>query len=338
MSVLENLRAPLVLAPLAGGPSTPQLAAAVATSGGLGFVAGGYLTASDLADRVRQARSLTDGVIGANVFAPGVGPVDPSSYEGFVEELRRWADQRGLPLGEPRYSDDDWEAKVDVLVSERPAVASFTFGCPEPAVIDALQEVGTEVWVTVTSPDEADEAERAGADALVVQGSEAGGHRGSFLDRPDLPLYALLPLLSLVGTRSSLPLVASGGIATGRAVAAVLAAGAKAAQIGTAFMLCPEAGTSQVHREALHSEASTALTRAFSGRLARGIRNQFLIEHSADAPIAYPELHYVTAPMRKYAREHGNPELVNLWAGEAHALARELPAATVVQDLVADLA
>ena len=149
-------------------------------------------------------------------------------------------------------------------------------------------------------------------------------------------MYGLLPLLSLVRERSSLPLVASGGIATGRALAAVLCAGAGAAQIGTAFMLSPEAGTAQAHRAALTSERQTALTRAFTGRLARGIRNRFLDEHSADAPIAYPELHYVTAPMRKRARERGDAELVNLWAGEAHALAREAPAGEIVRGLVAE--
>jgi nitronate monooxygenase len=149
-------------------------------------------------------------------------------------------------------------------------------------------------------------------------------------------VYGLLALLSLVLEQSALPLVASGGIATGRGIAAVLCAGARAAQMGSAFMLCPEAGTSQVHRAALRTKTTTALTRAFTGRLARGIHNQFLDEHSDAAPIAYPELHYVTAPMRAQAREAQNAELVNLWAGEAHALAREAPAAELVRQLVAD--
>jgi nitronate monooxygenase len=127
--------------------------------------------------------------------------------------------------------------------------------------------------------------------------------------------------------------VASGGIATGPALAAALSAGARAAQIGTGFMLCPEAGTSEVHRAALRSETETGLTRAFTGRLARGIKNRFMAEHSAEAPIAYPELHYVTAPFRARGRELGDPDLVNLWAGEAHALAEERPAAEVVARL-----
>jgi nitronate monooxygenase len=289
----------------------------------------------ELRERLQHTRALTEGLIGANLFAPGAGPVDASSYEPFVSKLSTWARERELPVGDPRYSDDDWQAKLKLLLAEPVPVVSFTFGCPDSGVTHALQRQGSEVWVTVTSPDEADQAVEAGADALVVQGSEAGGHRASFADRADLPLYALLPLLSLVASRTSLPLVASGGIATGAALAAVLAAGARAAQIGTAFMLCPEAGTSDVHRQALKTASDTELTRAFTGRLARGIRNQFMAEH-ANAPIAYPELHYVTAPLRRRGREDGNPELVNLWAGEAHSLAREVPARDVVRTLVAD--
>ncbi len=338
MGVLDHLRAPVVLAPLAGGPSTPELAAAVASAGGLGFLAGGYLTATELGGRIARARSLTEGRLAANLFVPESGPADPSVYTPFIDRLAEWAKARDLPLGEPRFSDDDWQAKVDLLLRERLPVVSFTFGCPEPDVIAALRAIGSEVWVTVTDPDEAREAEQAGADALVVQGAEAGGHRASFKDRSELPLYGLLPLLSLVRRRSTLRLVASGGIATGRAVAAVLSAGASAAQIGTAFMLTPEAGTSEVHRAALHSERPTELTRAFTGRLARGMSNEFMAAHSSVAPISYPEVHYVTAPLRQRGREEGNPDLVNLWAGEAHTLAQERPAGDIVRQLAADAA
>jgi nitronate monooxygenase len=334
--ILDQLKVPIVLAPLAGGPSTPELAAAVASAGGLGFVAAGYLTAPDLAERIHRAQTLTDGSIAVNVFTTGSGPADPADYEGFVAGLRGWARAHDLPLGDPRYSDDDWDAKIELLLRERLPVVSFTFGCPPRQVVEALHEAGSEVWVTITSPQEADEAEHAGADALVAQGAEAGGHRATFTDREDLPLYGVLPLLSLVRARSKLPLVASGGITTGRALAAVLSAGAKAAQIGTGFMLCPEAGTSEVHRRALRSDTETELTRAFSGRLARGLRNRFMAEHGAGAPIAYPELHYVTAPLRARGRELGDPDLVNLWAGEAHALAEERPAAEVIAGLVTE--
>ncbi len=214
---------------------------------------------------------------------------------------------------------------------------SFTFGCPPADVVARLQAVGSSVWVTVTDPDEAQRAAAAGADALVVQGIEAGGHRASFVDAEGGD-YGLLALLQLVGARTDLPLVASGGIASGAAVAAVLCAGARAAQIGTAFMRCPEAATSAAHREALATSAPTRLTRAFSGRTARGIVNRFLREHSADAPIAYPEVHHVTAPLRAAGRKAGDADVINLWAGQAHELASDLPAGELVAALAAEAA
>ena len=316
---------------MAGGPSTPALTAAVSEAGGLGFLALGYLSGEQAAEQIAEVAKLSARPFGVNLFSPGPGPTEPARYYDYVRRLS----ERGLPIGDPRYSDDDYDAKIELVLSERPAAASFTFGAPTAAVVDRLHHAGSEVWITITSPAEADEAVAAGADALVVQGSEAGGHRGSFVDREGLPLYSLLPLLQLVGAAHDVPLVATGGIATAAGVSAVIAAGASAAQIGTAFMLCPEAGTNPAHRDALRSDAETSLTRAFTGRLARGIRNGFMREHDAAAPIAYPEIHYVTAPFRKAARERGDASQFNLWAGEAHQLAVELPAAELVARLSA---
>ena len=228
-------------------------------------------------------------------------------------------------MGEPRFSDDDWTAKLELLKAQSPEVVSFTFGCPSDESLAELRANGAEVWVSVTTPEEAVQAAAAGAQALVVQGSEAGGHRASFADREDDPVYGLLPLLSLVRAEVALPLIGSGAIATPMALSAVIAAGAVAGQVGTAFLLAPEAGTSPAHRDAVRSADATVLTRAFTGRLARGIQNRFIDALGADAPIAYPELHYLTAPMRRAAREHGDAGLINLWAGEAHRLARDCP-------------
>ncbi|HEY2770673.1 MAG TPA: nitronate monooxygenase [Solirubrobacteraceae bacterium] len=332
--LLDELDVPVVLAPLAGGPSTPELAAAVSNAGGLGFLAAGYLAAADLEQRIAALRELTAKPFGVNVFAPGDGPSEREAYAGYVERLGDWDTE--IELGEPRYSDDGWEAKLELLRAAPPAVVSFTFGCPEPPVIESLRAAGAEVWVTVTSPAEARQAHAAGASGLVVQGAEAGGHRGSFRDEPDLPVYGLLPLLALLQAAVPLPLVATGGIANGAAVAAVLCAGASAAQLGSAFMLAAEAGTAPAHREALQTSEGTVLTRAFTGRLARGVRNRFITEHEAAAPIAYPEVHYLTAPMRRAAREQGDAGLINLWAGEAHELALKLPAAEIVARLDAE--
>jgi nitronate monooxygenase len=328
--IVDGRPVPIVLAPLAGGPSTPALAAAVSEAGGLGFLGSGYLTAGRLAEDVGATRRLTREPIGVNVFMPG-RPSAPQDVAGYAESLSGEAAAAGVRLGAGVYSDDDWDAKIDLLSRDPVPVVSFTFGCPPSQVVRRLHEAGTEVWVTVTSPTEADLAAAAGADALVVQGSEAGGHRGGFTDTDEA--IGLLPLLQLVTAATDLPLVATGGLATGAAIAAVLAAGARAAALGSVFLRCPEAGTSPVHRDALQSGRPTALTRAFTGRAARGIRNRFLVEHSADAPSAYPEVHYVTAPLRQAGRASGDPDVVNLWAGQAYLLAADLPAGPLVRRL-----
>ena len=200
-----------------------------------------------------------------------------------------------------------------------------------------MGEGAVEAWVTVTTPAEARLARDAGADALVVQGAEAGGHRGGFDDEAGSEL-GLLAALQLIGVAVELPLVATGGLSTGRSIAAVLAAGATAAQLGTAFMRTPEAGTSPAHRAALAADDPTALTRAFTGRLARGVVNRFMREHADDAPSAYPEVHHLTAPLRAAAREAGDAGGFHLWAGQAHALGEELPAGELVRRLAGDAA
>jgi nitronate monooxygenase len=218
------------------------------------------------------------------------------------------------------------------VADERLPVVSVAFGCPSRSEVDALHSAGCALWVTVTTPAEARSAREAGADALVVQGVEAGGHRGSF-DETAPGDVGLLALLQLVRAVTDLPLVATGGIATGHGIAAVLASGAAAAQLGTAFMLTPEAATSPAHRDALRERGPTALTRAFTGRSARGIENRFMREHEPDAPHGYPEVHHLTAPIRAAARERGDADGFHLWAGQAHTLAAEMPAGELVRRL-----
>jgi nitronate monooxygenase len=333
--VLSELRVPIVLAPLAGGPATVELAVAVADAGGLGFLAAGYKPPEAVAEQIAAFRARTSAPLGVNVFTPPAAPAPPSSYAQYVEDVRGEAERIGVQAGLPVFDDDGFPAKVDLLAQARPEVASFVFGCPAAAVIQRLRSQGITVLVTVTTPSEALEAAAAGADALVVQGLEAGGHRGSARN-DDQPAYGLLSLLALVRARVKLPLVATGGIATGAAIAAVLSAGAVAAQIGTAFLLCPEAGTAAVHRTAVASGRPTAVTRAFTGKPARGIVNRFMVAYADRAPAAYPELHHVTAPLRAAGRETGDPDLVNLWAGQTHELARSEPATAVVARLMGE--
>jgi nitronate monooxygenase len=337
MHSLSDLQLPIVQAPMGGGPSTPALAAAVSEAGGLGVLAAGYRAAETVASDIADLRRLTDRPFGVNLFAPPATPSDPAAAARYASTLRDEAEAYGTTPGEPRHDDDGWEEKLTLLAGERVPVASFTFGCPSPGVIHLLHDAGTAVWVTVTTPAEAVIARDAGADALVVQGVEAGGHRGGFDDAAPGEI-GLLALLALVEAVVDLPLVATGGIATGRSVAAVLAAGAVAAQLGTALMLTPEAATSAPHRRALGEPGETALTRAFSGRAARGIVNRFMREHEVEAPSAYPDVHYVTAPLRAAARARDDADAINLWAGQAYPLARARPAAELVREIGAEAA
>jgi nitronate monooxygenase len=328
--ILDRLEHPIVQAPMGGGPSTPELAAAVAEAGGLGFLAAGYKPVDDVGADIEALRALTDRPFGVNLFAP------PSPAAGdvaaFAERLGAEAERYGAPVGEPRHDDDGWDAKLALMRELEVPVVSFTFGCPPAEVIGGLPGEG---WVTVTTPGEARTAADAGAHALVVQGVEAGGHRGGFDDGAPGEI-GLLALLQLVGAAVDLPLVATGGVATGRGVAAVLAAGATAAQLGTAFMLCPEAATAPAHREAIAAAGETALTRAFTGRTARGIVNRWMREHGPDAPSAYPDVHHLTAKIRAAARQQGDRDGFHLWAGQAHELAEPVPAGELVRRLAAE--
>ncbi|HMJ37883.1 MAG TPA: nitronate monooxygenase [Baekduia sp.] len=333
MSVLGELAVAVVQAPMAGGPSTPELAAAVSEAGGLGFVAAGYKSVESVRTDVETTRALTARPFGVNVFVGGGEPAEPELVEAYAARLRAEVGRVGVPLGEPRFDDDAFDEKVELLCEERVAVVSFTFGLPSRDAVDRLHEAGSEVWITVTSPAEARTAARVGADALVVQGVEAGGHRGVFTDDDQAADLTLLVALQLVRAAVDLPLVATGGIATGAAVGAVLVAGAAAAQVGSVYLRSPEAGTSAAQRAATATAAPTKLTRAFTGRLARGIVNRLLTEHGEAAPRAYPEVHHLTAPLRAHGRSTGDADLINLWAGQAHELAPDLPAAEITRQL-----
>ncbi len=317
---------------MAGGASTPALAAAVSEAGGLGFLAAGYKTAAAMRAEITATRALTSRPFGVNVFMPSLDDIDAADVTAYRDRLAPEADRLGASLGLPTARDDDYDAKIADLLDDPPALVSFTFGCPAPEVIRAFQARGTTVVVTVTTADEARAS--AAADALCVQGTEAGAHRGSFTNTFDgaLPLRDLLPQVRAV---TSQPLIATGGLGTASDVAEVLALGAVAAQLGTAFLRCPESGATPVHKAALADPrfTRTALTRAFSGRPARGLVNRFLTEYSPHAPAAYPDVHYVTSPLRKAAAAQNDADTVNLWAGESFRHATDAPAAEIVATL-----
>ena len=312
----------IVLAPLAGGPSTPELAAAVSNAGGLGFLGGAYLSAEQLREQIAATRRLTSRPIGVNLFVLRPEPVDDAAVAAYAGELEPEARRLDAELGTPRFDDDGFDAKLEVVAEGGVEVVSFTFGRPDDAALRRLQ---VSVWLTVTSAEEAAAAE--GADAVVVQGTEAGGHRGTWDDREDDT-----PLAELLASITNLPVIAAGGIADREGVRAALDAGAAAVQVGTAFLLCPEAGTGEAYQRALVTRRETAVTRAFTGRRARGLANRFMRDHP-DAPSAYPQIHHLTAPLRAAARAARDADSFNLWAGTNVALAREEPAAAVVARL-----
>ena len=348
MLPLPILSRPLIAAPMAGGPSTPELAVAVSRGGGLGFLAAGYLRAEQLGEQLALARALAPGEpLGVNLFVPrrvncATHRLDEaelhtraSAVTAFAQSMQR----AGLATADPSTlspdDDDDWDAKISLLLSEGVELVSFTFGCPERAVLDAFHAAGIPTAVTVTDEIEAVRARAVGASALVVQGTEAGGHRGTHREakHPNGRTSAelLRAILPLAGER---PVIVAGGIARRRHVRGMLEAGAWAVQLGTALLLADEAGTHPVHRAALESERfnETVLTRAFSGRWARSLKNEFLDQFS-EAPAAYPEVNQLTAPMKAAARERGDGEHLHLWAGTEWRRSRAEPAARILHRL-----
>ena len=302
---LDLLRRRIVVAPMAGGPSTAGLVIAAARAGALGFLAAGYKSPEATAAEIAAVRAATAEPFGVNVFVPGTPCPDDRALARYLDSLGPDA-----TLGEATWDDDGFDGKIAALLADPPAVTSFTF-------------------------DEALMAARAGADALCVQGYEAGAHRGTFVN-DDAPGRdrGLLSLIGEVAAVTGLPQIAAGAIMDARQVRAVLAAGAVAAQCGTAFLRSPESGAHPLHKAALADPryAATALTRAFSGRPARGLVNQFVLDH-ADAPAAYPEINNATRPLRAAAAARGDTERMSMWAGQGYRSAAELPAGEIIDRL-----
>jgi nitronate monooxygenase len=322
---------------MAGGPSTPALAAAVANSGGLGFLAAGMLPAAKLADVIAAARMLTSGPIGVNLFVPQQRHGNVEQFRAFAAALSEEAGNYGVTLGKPSYDDDDWSAKVDVVCDLRPEVVSFTFGSPSEGQCRRIKEAGILTLATVTTVKEAKTALSCGVDGVVAQGPNAGGHRATFdpLAHPaEVPLDDLVDKLI---ARFDCPVVAAGGLASANDVRRVRCAGATAAQIGTALLLTDEAGTNPVHRSALSDPqfTQTVLTRAFTGRYARALRNRFIDEHEANAIYGFPEVAKMTAPVQAAAVKIGDPHGTSLWAGTSFQHARTGSAVDVVRELAA---
>lgn len=329
------LEVPIIGAPMAGGPSTPELVGAVGSAGGLGLLAAGYLTTDALADQLETTRAGTDRPFGVNLFVPQRVEVDADRFATYRRELEPIAAHYGAELpSEPRWSDDEFDAKLSLLEAEPVDVVSLTFGCPADAV-RRLRAAGSTVVGTVTSVEEARLAASAGVDALCVQGPDAGGHRATFDIAAEPGTESLDDLLAAIGEVTELPLIAAGGVGDAARIAELLDAGAVAVQLGTLLLRTDEAGTKPAHADALADPrfSQTLVTRAFSGRPARALANHFTDAHSASAPPYYPQLHYLTSPLRAAAGKAGDAESLNLWAGTGHANAAAEPAEKVIRDL-----
>jgi nitronate monooxygenase len=330
-----DLRSPVVVAPMAGGPSTTGLVAAAATAGSVGFLAAGYKTPDAVAGEVAELRA--SGLpYGLNIFVPSPPPVDVTPLEEYRRALAPEAERYGVTVPPVRRDDDDhFAAKVQIAATAAVPLVSFTFGTPDAAVVAALRAAGSVVLVTVTDRAEARRAAAVRPDGLIVQAGSAGGHAATTSPAGYDGSSTVPDLVREVGAVVGLPIVAAGGTGTAADVRRALAAGAVAVQAGTAFLLADEAGTRPVQRAAMLSGrfTETVVTRAFTGQPARALRNRFTDAYSAGAPVGYPAVHHLTAPIRAAAARLGDPDAINLWAGTAHREARPGPVADIVARL-----
>ena len=334
---------PIVQAPMAGGGSTPALAAEVSHAGGLGFLGAAYLTPAQIAEAVAEVRKRTSKPFGVNLFcggyerAGGAAPIAPA----MKALMARHHAALGLPPPEPPPPQSDpAPAQLEALLAARVPVFSFTFGIPAPEAIARFKAAGTFVIGTATTVEEGRRLAAAGVDAIQAQGAEAGGHRGTFAAPFEHAMVGLMALVPALADAVDIPVIASGGIMDGRGIVAAEALGAAAAALGTAFLVCDEAGVPEAYKAALLQarEDRTALTRAFSGRPARGIVNAFLQEAEESGAIApFPAQNALTRPMRTAAAKAGDTERLSLWAGQGVRLARRMKAAELVRALVQEI-
>ena len=323
---------------MAGGAATPELVAAVCNAGGLGSLGAAYSSPEAIDASIAEVRSRTSKPFNINLFVLDPPQPDAQQIAKAMALLQPIKDALGVPRGEaPVKFAEDFAAQFDAVVAARPPVASFTFGILSAQQIAALKAGGTVVIGTATSVAEARAWEAVGADAICAQGSEAGAHRGTFIGSFEASMIGTVALLPQVADAVRVPVIAAGGIMDGRGIAAALVLGAAGAQLGTAFLTSPEAGTHPAWKAALRNarDDDTLVTRAFSGRHARGIVNEFMrtlnpMQH--DIP-AFPIQNMLTGPLRQAAAKANRPEYLALWAGQAASLSRGLPAAQLVAAL-----
>ncbi len=336
-----ELDVPVIQAPMGGGPSTVELAAAVSSAGGMGSLAGAYLAPDRLRDDIRRLRSSTARPFAVNLFVPNDIVVTDAEIEHAVTLVEPYRTELGLaPRPTVTTWAEDFDAQLDVVIEARVPAFSFTMGIPTVDQLHRVRSSGAATIGTATTVAEARALVDGGVDIVCAQGAEAGGHRGSWLTDADDSLIGTLALVPLVCDAVRVPVVAAGGIMDGRGVAAALCLGAGAAQMGTAFMLCPEAGTTPPHRRAIEAAAETevATTSVVTGRMARGVRNRLMTELRDEPVPPYPVMNALTTELRRVAAAHGDAQLMSLWCGQAAHLATHAPAAEIVLAISASVA
>lgn len=331
-----NIQLPIIQAPMTGS-DTPQLAAAVSQAGGLGMLGCGTRSPAAMRDAAAAVRAATDRPFGMNLFVLDTPAPDAAIVQAALARLAPLYARFGLPLQAPDQWCQDFPTQFETLLELRPAVASFTFGLLSPARVEQLHRVGCTVVGTATTVAEALAWQDVGADAVCASGFEGGGHRGHFLSDGECSQIGTMTLVPACVDALTIPVIAAGGIMDGRGIAAALALGAQAVQMGTAFLACPESALVPAWRQALAraNGSDTRLTRAFSGRWARGIVNTAMRElahHEAELP-PYPIQNALMQPVRRAAAAQGDAKHMALWAGQGVGAVRALPAGELIHVL-----
>lgn len=333
-----GLRIPLIVAPMAGGPSTQALVAATSAAGALGSFGFAYTQPDEMRRQCAWVRGRTGAPFGVNLFAAELpAAIEPPAQRDALAAVSPFYAELGLASPEPVQSPyaPDFDAQLSAVEEIRPAVFTTHLGGLPPERIGKLKRLGIVLGGSATCIEEARRLEALGFDFVVAQGGEAGGHRGTYLRDPYDALTGTLALTRMIVRSTKLPVVAAGGIMDGAGVAAVLALGAQAAQLGTAFVPCPESGASAVHKDALlrSQEDETRITEKFSGKPARGLANRFMREMAGKPQLAFPAQNSVTGKLRQASASAGKPDFVAMWSGQAAPLSRALPAAELVATL-----
>ena len=332
LTTLLNITYPIIQAPMAGGITTATLVSAVSNNGALGMIGAGYLSPKQLRDQIKEVKQLTSHNFGVNLFVPTKFELDEAQIEKAIQRLRPYAEEMNcetvqVSLPDEQKAVESYMEQIQVVIEEKVPVCSFTFGVPSDDVMHLLKRNNVITIGTATTVQEAVAIEKLGMDAVVVQGTEAGGHRGNFLSKHEESLMGLMSLIPHVADQVHIPVIAAGGIMDGRGLLASLSLGAETVQMGTAFLTCEESGAHPLHKEAIvqAKQDDTILTKSFSGKYARGIINKFILkmkEHEKEIP-DFPVQNSLTQPIRKAAATQNNKDYMSLWAGQSASLGRK---------------